>query len=63
MREALGIGEGDTLEIEFKDFEVRISTRRAKIRKAQEWARKAFPAGVSLADELSTERSEAAKLE
>ncbi len=63
MREALGIKPGDSVELRVEDNEVRISTRRARIRRAQEWARKVIPLGVSLADELSAERREAAKHE
>jgi AbrB family looped-hinge helix DNA binding protein len=63
MREAMGIGEGDTVEISFKDYEMRISTRRARIRRAQERVRQFVPKGVSLADELIAERREEAKRE
>jgi len=63
LREALGIRPGDSVDIVLKDHELRISTRRARIRQAQERARQLIPAGVSLADELSAERREAARYE
>ena len=63
IREAMGIGVGDTVEMRFQDYELRVSTRRARIQRAQEWARKVIPPGVSLADELNAERREAAKHE
>jgi AbrB family looped-hinge helix DNA binding protein len=63
IREAMGIRVGDFLEMRLEDYELRVSTRRARIRRAQEWARKVIPPGVSLADELSAERREAAKHE
>ena len=63
IREAMGIRVGDSVEMRFDNYELRVSTRRARIRLAQEWARKNIPPGVSLADELSAERREAAKNE
>ena len=63
IREALGIKIGDAVEIHLENYEIRISTRRARVRRAQEWARKVIPPGISLADELSAERREAAKNE
>ena len=63
MRQALGIGDGDTVELEFKNHEVRISTRRARLRRTQEMLRKLIPPGVSLADELIAERREEARRE
>ena len=63
MREALGISDGDMLILRVVDGELRIATRRERLRQAQESVRKYVPAGVSLADELSAERREAAKHE
>ena len=51
------------IDLNVTDYELRISTKRARLRRAQEWARKVIPPGVSLADELSAERREAAKHE
>ena len=63
MREALGIKPGDSVELRLQDDEVRISTRRARIRRAQERARHLVPPGTLVSDELSAERREAAKHE
>jgi len=63
IREALGMAEGEMLDLVAEDGELRMATRRERLRRAQEWARKAIPPGVSLADELSAERREAAKHE
>ena len=63
MREALKMSEGDMLDLVVVDGELRIATMRERLRRAQESVRKYVPAGVSLADELSAERREAAKHE
>jgi antitoxin PrlF len=63
MREALGIAENEVIDLHVVDGELRIATMRERLRRAQERARKYIPAGVSLADELSAERREAAKHE
>jgi len=63
MREALGMAEGDMLDLVVVDGELRIATMRERLRRAQERVRKMIPPGVSLADELSAERREAAKHE
>lgn len=63
MREALGMAYGDMIDLRVVDGELRIATMRERLRRAQERAKKYIPAGVSLADELSAERREAAKYE
>ncbi len=63
IREALGMGVGDALDMRVVGDEVRISTLRSRIRRVQERARKIIPPGVSLSQELSAERREAAKHE
>ncbi len=63
IRKALGIDAGSTLDMRVEDGELRISTIRSRIRRAQEHVRKYIPAGVSLSEELSAERREAAKHE
>ena len=63
MREALGIKPGDSVELRLEDHEVRISTRRARIKRAQERIRQVIAPGISLSEELSAERREAAKHE
>ncbi|MGD1061993.1 MAG: AbrB/MazE/SpoVT family DNA-binding domain-containing protein [Terracidiphilus sp.] len=63
MREALGMDVGDSVVLRIEDDELRISTLRSRIRRVQERARKIIPPGVSLSEELSAERREAAKHE
>ena len=63
IREAMGIKPGDSLELRFDDYELRVATRRARIRRAQERVRHLAPPGTLVSDELSAERREAAKNE
>ena len=63
MREALGIRPGDTIEMRYEDYELKVSTRRARIRRAQERARCYIPKGVLLSEELIAERREEARRE
>jgi AbrB family looped-hinge helix DNA binding protein len=63
MREALGMSVGDALDLRVTDGELRISTIRSRVRRAQERARRYIEPGVSLSEELSAERREAAKHE
>jgi hypothetical protein len=63
MRQALGMVEGEMIDLVVDDGELRMATRRERLRRAQEWARKVIPPGISLADELNAERREAAKYE
>jgi hypothetical protein len=53
----------DMLILRMVDGELRIATRESRLRRAREWIRQHVPPGVSLADELSAERREAAKYE
>ena len=63
LREAMGIADGDVLDMRVVDGELRIATMRERLRRAQERVKALVPPGVSLADELSAERREAAKHE
>ena len=63
IREALGIQTGDTLSLRVEDHELRISTIRNRIRRAQERARTYIEPGSSLADELIAERRKEAQHE
>jgi AbrB family looped-hinge helix DNA binding protein len=63
IREALGIGVGDAVDLRVDGEELRISTLQGRIRRVQERARRYIKAGVSLSEELSAERREAAKHE
>jgi len=61
IREAMGIKPGDSVEMEFSNYELRVSTRRARIRRAQERVRHLAPPGTLVSDELSAERREASE--
>jgi antitoxin PrlF len=63
MREALGMAENAVIDLRVVDGELRIVTLRETIRRVQERAKRIIKPGVSLADELSAERREAAKHE
>jgi AbrB family looped-hinge helix DNA binding protein len=63
IREAAGINVGDTVELRLDDYGIRVSTRRARIRRAQERARRYIPKGVLLSEELMAERREEARKE
>jgi len=63
MRGALGIADGDVLDLRVVDGELRIATIRETVRRVQERAKRYIKPGVSLADELSAERREAAQIE
>lgn len=55
-REALGVHEGDELHVRFDDGELRLTTPRHALRRAQQVLRRHLPADRSLADELIVER-------
>ena len=63
IREALGMKPGDTISLRVEDHELRITTMRNRIRRAQQRARLYIKPGVSLADELIAERRAEAKNE
>jgi AbrB family looped-hinge helix DNA binding protein len=63
FRKALGIDPGDEVIVRLEEDELRITTLRHRIARAQRNARKYVPRGVSLADELIAERREVAKRE
>jgi len=63
MREAMGIGVGDFVEMRSDDFEIRVSTKRNRIRQIQARARQYVKPGTLVSEELSAERREAAKHE
>jgi AbrB family looped-hinge helix DNA binding protein len=62
-RKMLGIKAGDEVILRMEDDELRITTMRRRIERAQRRIRKYVKPGVSLADELIAERREAAKRE
>jgi len=61
IRRALEIKDGDTLDWRLENGEVRLSTLRSRIRRAQERAARYVTPGTLVSDELSAERREAAK--
>jgi AbrB family looped-hinge helix DNA binding protein len=63
IRRALGIKPGDGLLLRIEDCELRITTARQRLAKAQRLVRKHVPRGRSLVDELIAERRAAARHE
>ena len=63
LRKQLGIHPGDEVELRVEDNELRITTLKHRIERAQRLIRKYIKPGRSLADELIAERREAARNE
>jgi len=63
FRKVLGIDAGDEVVLRIEDDELRISTMKRRIERAQRFVRRYVKPGRSLADELIAERREAAKRE
>ena len=63
FRKALGINPGDEIILRLDEDELRITTLKLRIERAQRRARQYVKPGVSLVDELIAERREAAKRE
>ena len=63
FRKRLGIRPGDELELRVEDQELRISTLRRNIERAQKLLRKQVKHGKSLVDELIAERRQASRRE
>jgi len=63
IRSALGIGPGDEMVLKVKDGELRITTVRNRIAKAQQLVSHYLKRGARLSDELIAERRAAAKHE
>lgn len=63
FRKALGINIGDEVVLRIEDDELRISTLKRRIERAQRLVRKHVKPGASLVDEFIAERREAAKRE
>jgi AbrB family looped-hinge helix DNA binding protein len=59
-RKALGVGEGDELIVRLEGGELRLSSRKTSLKRAQERVRRYVPEGVALSDELVAERREEA---
>ena len=63
FRKALGVGAGDEIVLRMEEGELRITTMKQRIARAQKLTRKYVKPGVSLADELIAERRAAARRE
>jgi AbrB family looped-hinge helix DNA binding protein len=63
FRKALGIKSGDEVVLRMEDDELRITTMKRRIERAQRLIRTRVKPGRSLVDELIAERREAAKHE
>lgn len=63
FRKALGIKAGDEVVLRIEDDELRISTLKRQLERAQRLVRKHVKEGRSLADELIAERRESARNE
>jgi AbrB family looped-hinge helix DNA binding protein len=60
FRKALGINLGDEVVLRIEDDELRISTMKTRIERAQRLVRRHVKPGTSLVDELIVERRKAA---
>lgn len=63
IRRALGIGEGDLVQLTIEGDEIRLVSKDVAIRRVQEMVAKYVPEGVSLVDELIEERRREAERE
>src|SRR5258708_35065735 len=63
FRKRLGIRVGDEVVLQIQDDELRITTLKRNIERAQRLVRKHVKPGTSLVDELIAERREAARNE
>ncbi len=63
FRRALGIRSGETIVLRIENDELRITTLRQRLAKAQQLVRAHVPRKTSLVDELIAERRKAAKHE
>lgn len=61
FRKALGINAGDEVVLRLEDDELRITTLRHRIARAQRHARKYIKPGASILDEFLADRREEAK--
>ncbi|HEY3972668.1 MAG TPA: AbrB/MazE/SpoVT family DNA-binding domain-containing protein [Candidatus Sulfotelmatobacter sp.] len=63
FRKALGINPGDVIVLRMEDDELRITTLKRRIERAQRHVRKYVKPGVSLVDELIADRRREARNE
>jgi len=63
FRRALGINPGETVVLRLENDELRITTLRQRLAKAQQLVRAHVPPTTSLADEIIADRREAERRE
>jgi AbrB family looped-hinge helix DNA binding protein len=63
VRKELGLRPGSEVMVRFDDGELRVTTRKEALRRAQDLVCRLVPKNVSLADELIAERRAEAKRE
>ena len=63
FRKALGINIGDEVVLRMEDDELRITTLKRRVERAQRLVRKHVKRGTSLVDDLIAERRKAARNE
>jgi AbrB family looped-hinge helix DNA binding protein len=63
FRKALGINVGDEIVLRIEDDELRITTLKRRVERAQRLIRKHVKSGTSLVDELIAERREVSRNE
>src|SRR5947208_15704794 len=63
FRKQLGIRVGDEVVLQIQDDELRITTLKRNVERAQRLVRKQVKPGTSLVDELMADRREAARYE
>jgi len=63
FRKALGINAGDEIVLRIEDDELRITTLKRRLERAQRLVRKHVKPGRSLVDELLADRREGARRE
>ena len=63
FRKALGIHVGDEVVLRIEDNELRITTLKGRLERAQRLVRKHVKPGISLVDEFIAERRQAARNE
>lgn len=63
FRKALGINVGDEVVFQIEGDELRITTLKRRVQRAQRLVRKFVKPGISLVDQLIAERREAARNE
>jgi AbrB family looped-hinge helix DNA binding protein len=63
FRKALGINVGDEVVLRIEDDELRITTLKHRLQRAQSLVRKHVKPGTSLVDELIADRREASEHE